>query len=132
MNSTDNFEKNILHYSHNLSLISTFIFNGLLCFCLYVERRKEIRIYSIVLYIQCCSDMAASVTYYFAAVRFVMIDGTFFVVSTGPWFESGIVNTFGNEIPSRYLALFLYPISTGLAIVFVPLNFYYRYRRVVK
>lgn len=125
------FAESLLHCSHVASLICTFIFNGILCLCLYSEYRCELRMYRKVLYIQCCSDCIASVCYYFAAVRFVMIDGIFFVISTGSWFESGVFTVLGVNMPSKYVSLFLYPFPTGLAIIFVPLNFYFRYRQVV-
>lgn len=129
---TYSFAENVLHYSHIFSLICTFLFNGILCLLLHKETRKELQLYRKVLYVQCFSDMIVSVCYYFSALRFVMIDGLFMVFSTNPMLESTYTTIFGITVESKYISLFLYPFPTGLAIVFVPLNFYYRYQQVVK
>lgn len=118
----------VLHYSHILSLVCGLLFNGILCLCLHSE--KQLHLYRSVLYIQCAADMVASVFYYFTQFRFVMIDGIFFCVSVDPNFYDEYVNLFGFMIPTGYMVIYLYLYPICLGLLFVPLNFYFRYQQL--
>lgn len=117
----------ILHNSHIAALISCFVFNIILIICLYTEQRPQLRLYSNVLFAQCCSDMVAGVLYYFGAARFLLVDEIFYFVPINPLLEPDYVNIWGYSLPTNCIGLCLHLSALGLPITFLPLNYYYRY-----
>lgn len=129
MNGTiSTYRQTFLHYSHLASLICCLFFNGLLCLCLYVEKRRQLRIYRSVLFIQCFADMLASVIYYYTSMTFVIVDGIFYVVMTDQ--REYYQNILGFEIHTGCWIVYWYLYALYLGLLFVPLNFYYRYQQL--
>lgn len=124
------FCEHVLYYSHVGSMICSLVFNSILCLCLHSEKQYQLRLYRNVLYIQCTADMLAGVFYFFTSFRFVMIDGNFFCVSVDSNLQNEFVKILGVKLPTNYFVLYcyLYPICLGL--LFVPLNFYFRYEQL--
>lgn len=124
------FREYLLNYSHLAALICCLFFNSLLCLCLFLERHTQLKLYRNVLYIQCTSDIIAGIFYYFASFRFVMIDGIFFAVYVNPNRQGDFISILGIQLPTNYFMMYCYLHPICLGLMFVPLNFYFRYKQL--
>lgn len=124
------FREYVLNYSHLGSLICCLFFNSLLCLCLYLEKQSQLQLYRNVLYIQCSADMLAGVLYYISSMRFIIYGGCYYIVFVNPYIEEEVFTVFGVEVPLKYFALSCYMYALCLGLLFVPLNFYFRYQQL--
>lgn len=124
------FSSAFLYYSHVGSLICCLLFNSILIICLYVEKRYQLRLYRRVLYIQCGADMLSGIIYYFTSITCIIIDGVFHVVFTDE--TEKYLNFFGIMFNTGCFISHVYLIALYLGLLFVPLNFYFRYQQLCK